>query len=50
MASLLEKTANVLLMVACIVVVGEYGYCQLHKPPQKHELFSSGERIQGTQL
>ncbi|SRR5579884_2016189 len=48
MASLLEKTVNVLLIAACTVVVGEYGYRLIHKSPQRHVIFSSGEHIQGT--
>lgn len=48
MASLLEKSANALLIVACTVVVGEYGYRLIPKPVQHYRLFSPGQHIQGT--
>jgi hypothetical protein len=48
MSSLLEKSANIFLIVACTVVVGEYGYRHVHKSSQKRGVFSSGEHIEGT--
>jgi len=49
MASLLEKCANCLLIVACTVIVGEYGYRLIHKPAvQTHGAYNSGQHLDGT--
>jgi len=48
MASLLEKSANIFLIVACTVVVGQFGYRLIHKPARQGAVFSPGAQIRGT--
>lgn len=48
MASRLEKIANIFLIVACTVVVGEYGYRYIHQSQGGHAVFASGSQIHGT--
>jgi thioredoxin-related protein len=44
--TIIDKIANIALIIACAVVIGEYGYRQVHKPAKTHALFNPGERIQ----
>jgi len=45
MASTLEKVANICLIFACTIVVGEYAYRQVKKSAKTHALYSAGEHI-----
>jgi hypothetical protein len=49
MSSLLDRSANILLIVACSVIIGQFGYRTLHKSaPQWKPALPQGERIQGS--
>ncbi len=48
MASVIEKLANICLIIACTVVVGESVYRRLHTAGPGPAVFASGEHIQGT--
>jgi len=48
MASRLEKVANMFMIVACTVIVGDYVYHKLPGVKSKPGVFHSGEHIQAT--